>query len=84
MQQTMPVNWSAKLTRTLTLTNGDKLVTLEDARRVVLAYLINEVEHFDLANAMRFLLTAAETGRVADRKAATEEVAIVLRARGVY
>jgi hypothetical protein len=84
MQQTEPVNWSAKLTQSLTLTNGEKLVTLEDARRVVLAYLTTEVEHFDLANAMRFLLIAAETGRVADRKAATEQVAIVLRERGVY
>jgi hypothetical protein len=84
MQRTKPVNWSVKLTRSLTLTNGEELVTLEDARRVVLAYLTTEVEHFDLANAMRFLLIAAETGRVPDRKAATEQVAIVLRARGVY
>ena len=34
-----PVDWSAKLTRTLTLKNGDTLVTLEDARRVVLAQM---------------------------------------------
>jgi hypothetical protein len=29
-------NWSAKLTRSLTLESGDKLVTLADARRMVL------------------------------------------------
>jgi hypothetical protein len=77
------VDWSAKLTRSLTLKNGDKLVTLEDARRVVLAHLTTEVKDFDLANAMRVLLIAAETGSVADRKAATDQVAIVLRARGL-
>jgi hypothetical protein len=48
-----PVNWSAKLTRTLTLKDGTKLVTLEDARRVVLAHLTTEVEAHALSNAMR-------------------------------
>jgi hypothetical protein len=79
----VPVNWSASLTRSLTLKNGDTLVTLEDARRLVLAHLVTEVEDHALSNAMRLLLIAAETGAYADRKAATDQVAIVLRWRNV-
>jgi hypothetical protein len=73
-------NWSAKLTQSLTLKDGNKLVTLEDARRVVLAHLVTEIEYFDLTRAMELLLTAAETGSVADRKAATDHVVTVLTA----
>jgi len=78
-----PVNWSAQLSRPLTLKDGTKLVTLEDARRAALAHLVTEIEDFDLTGAMQLLLTAAETGSVADRKAATDQVAITLRARAV-
>jgi hypothetical protein len=75
--------WSAKLTRSVALTNADKLVTLADARRVVLDRLTIEVEDFELTQAMRLLLTAADTGRFADRDAATNQVGIVLRWRGI-
>ena len=79
-----PVNWSAKLARSLTLKNGDVLVTLEDARRLMLAHLVTEVEDHALSNAMRLLLKAAETGSSADRKAATDQVALVLRWRAEF
>jgi hypothetical protein len=83
--RTWPVNWSAKLSRTLTLKDGTKLVTLDVARREVLAYLVTEVENFELTRSMQLLLAAAETGRSADRKAATDQVAIVLQAaQGSY
>ena len=72
-------DWSVKLTRPLTLKNGDKLVTLADARRVVLAHLTTEVENHELIHAMRLLLTAAETGSFAHRTAATNQVAMMLR-----
>jgi hypothetical protein len=72
--RTWPVNWSAKLTRRLTLQNGKKLVTLDDARREVLAHMVTEVEDFDLTRAMQLLLAAAETGSAADRKAATNQL----------
>jgi hypothetical protein len=75
------LDWSVKLTRSLTLKTGDKLVTLADARRVVLAHLTTEVEDLALTHAMRLLWTAAETGSFAHRKAATDQVAIVLRRR---
>jgi hypothetical protein len=45
--RTWPVNWSAKLTRRLTLQNGKKLVTLDDARREVLAHMVTEVDDFE-------------------------------------
>ena len=77
-------DWSAKLTRSLTLKKGNALVTLADARRVVLAHMATDVEDFALIHALRLLLVAADTGSLADRKAATEQVAIVLRARAVY
>jgi hypothetical protein len=68
----------------LTLRNGKKLVTLEDVRRVLLTHLVMEVEHHALGNAMRLLLIAAETGISADRKAATDQVALVLRSRAAH
>jgi hypothetical protein len=77
-------DWSSKLTPSLILKGGDKLATLGDARRVVLAHLTTEVEDFDLTHAMRLLLTAAQTGCSADRKAATDQVAMVLRWLAVY
>ena len=68
----------------MTLQNGKKLVTLDDARREVLAHMVTEVDDFELTRAMQLLLAAAETGRSADRKAATDQVAIVLQAAGSY
>jgi hypothetical protein len=78
-----PADWSAKLTRSLTLKDGDKLVTLADARRVVLAHLTTVVEDTALTPAMRLLL-AATTCSFADRNAAADQVAILLSARAVY
>ena len=72
-------NWSAKLTRPLILKDGTKLVTLEHARRVLLAHLVAEVEDHESGSALRLLLIAAETGTLAARRAATDEVANVLR-----
>jgi hypothetical protein len=77
-------DWSVKLTRWLPLKNGDTLVTLADARRVVLAHLMIEVDDSALTHAMRLLLAAAETGTLADRKAATDQVVLVLKWRGIY
>ena len=37
-------NWSTKLTRSLTLKDGTKLVTLADARDLLRQYLSTEVE----------------------------------------
>jgi hypothetical protein len=67
----------------LTLESGDKLVTLADARRVVLEHLGSEVEDLELSHAMRLLLAADLTRRSADRKAATDQVAPALKVRPV-
>jgi hypothetical protein len=71
----------------LTLERGDKLVTLADARRVVLEHLgsevEDEVEDLELSHAMRLLLAADLTRRSADRKAATDQVAPALKVRPV-
>jgi hypothetical protein len=66
----------------LTLESGDKLVTLADARRVALEHLGSEVEDLELSHAMGLLL-AGLTGRSADRKAATDQVAAALKVRPV-
>jgi hypothetical protein len=76
--------WSAKLTRSLTLKDGAKLVTLADARVVMIRYFETVIESRAVALAIERPLKAAETGSFADRKAATDQVAIVLRARAVY
>jgi hypothetical protein len=47
--------WSAKLTRPLTLESGKKLITLDDARREVLAHMVTEVEDFEFTRAMKLL-----------------------------
>ena len=80
----LSADWSVKLARPLTLKDGTTLVTLEDARRLVLAHLVAEVEDHELSNAMRLLLRAAERGSPAARKAANDQVATVLRWRAVY
>ncbi len=77
-------DWSAKLTRSLTLKSGDKLVTLADARALMIRYFETVTHSAAVALAIERLLKAAETGAFADRKAATDQVAIVLRARAVY
>jgi hypothetical protein len=75
-------DWSAKLTRSLK--SGDKLVTLADARACMIRYFSTVIESRAVALAIERLLKAAETGTFTDRKAATDQVAIVLRARAVY
>jgi hypothetical protein len=77
-------DWSAKLTRSLTLKDGAKLVTLADARAVLLKYLTTEIEDPAVGQTIGLLLAAAKTGSFADRKAATDQVASVLRWRAVY
>ena len=67
-------DWSVKLTRSLTLKDGTKLVTLADARDVLRQYLSTKVEDGALGQALRLLLIAAKTGSLANREAATDQV----------
>jgi hypothetical protein len=73
-------DWSAKLTSSLVLKDGTKLVTLADARGALLIrYFERGIESAAVAQAIERLLTAAETGSFTDREAATDQVEIVLR-----
>jgi hypothetical protein len=78
------LDWSAKLSRSFTLKNGDKIVTLADARAVMIRYFKPVMESQSVGIAMERLLQAAETGAFADCNEATDQVEIVLRARAVY
>ena len=83
---TMPAGesgWMKPLTRTLTLKSGQRLATLLDAANL-LAERFQTVRRNDpLEHAIRLLLRAAETGAREDRKAATEQIALVLQLNGV-
>ena len=72
-------HWSSELTHSLTLKDGTKLVTLADAQTCLIRHLWPR-RGGALATdpAMELIRKAAETGAYADRKAATDQVAIVL------
>jgi hypothetical protein len=74
-------DWSAKLTRSLTLKDGSKLVTLSDARECLLTHFSTTTKNDALAHAIELMMKAAETGTIPDRKAATDQVATVLAQR---
>jgi hypothetical protein len=80
-------HWSAELTYSLTLKAGTKLVTLADAHLCLIRYgtvrFPRGIAH-GTDRAIELVRKAAETGAYADRKAATDQVAIVLRWRAVY
>ena len=78
-----PSNFQRNLTRTITLRDGNKLVTLRDAANVLL-YVLGTVSTQSSAldhASRRLLLTAAESGKRSDIAAATDQVERVLRAR---
>ena len=66
----------------IVLTNGRKLVTLHDARAVLLDLFgsVNARSRF-LDHVIRLLLTAAETGKRADIAEATDQLVHLLRGR---
>ena len=70
------VDWSRPLTRTLALKSGEQLRTLHDAASLLSKRLGHSAA---LEHATAGLLRAAETGTKADRKAATNQVAIILQ-----
>jgi hypothetical protein len=76
--------WSAPLTRSLTLKDGTKLVTLADARAILIEHFASVSQSDSVARAIELTLKAADSGAFEDRKAATDQVAIVLRGRRLY
>ena len=79
LKKALRTNYQRKLARPLTLADGTQLVTLRDAANGLLDAA--NVRSGGLDNAIRLLLTAAETRKGADVTAATDAVERVLRAR---
>jgi hypothetical protein len=66
--------WNDKLSRPLALKDGKRLLTLKDARSVLLDYFANVIHSEPLAYAGGLLIKAAETGDRADIEAATDQI----------
>ena len=73
------VDWTQPLTRTLILKSGERLRTLHDAAELTTRRFGTVTRDAPLKHAIWLMLRAAETGARADRKAATDQVALVLR-----
>ena len=83
MSTALAPTWSARLSQPITLKNGAELRTLADARTCLIENFSNVTRSHALAHAVELLLTAAETRSPKDREAATGQVRIVLRSRGL-
>ena len=75
----MAVDWNRPLTHVLTLKSGERLRTLPDAAELFSRRFGSVTQSASLKHAIACLLRAVETGTKADRKAATDQVAVVLR-----
>ena len=72
--------WTQPLARVLILKSGVRVAMLHDAGQVFLRAFGNVSPHdAPIAHALTLMMRAAETGKRADREAATEQVAVVLR-----
>ena len=70
------------LARTITLANGQKLKSLDDARTMLLDVFGSVNTRWGaLDHAIRLLLLAAQTGKRADIESATDQIERVLRDR---
>jgi hypothetical protein len=72
-------NYDRKLSRTLTLRDGTKLVTLHDAANLLTAQFGTVTRWPALEHAIEQLMQAATTGKREDIKAVTDQLIIVLR-----
>jgi len=70
--------WSKPLSRRLKLRDGRELSTLAEAAAVVAEDFGTVTNNAILEHAVELLLRAAETGRTADRREATEQVQTLL------
>ena len=75
-------NFKRNLARTITLANGRKLKSLDDARTVILDVFGSvNARSGALDHAILLLLLAAQTGKRADIESATDQIERVLRDR---
>lgn len=75
--------WSARLTRPIRLKDDTVLLTLSDARDCLLQNFSTTTQNDALAHAVVLLMKAADKKTRKDRAAATEQVELVLRGRGL-
>jgi hypothetical protein len=73
------VDWTRPLTHVLILKTGERLRMLHDAADLITRRFGSVTKSAPLEHAIVLLLGAAEIGTRADRKAATDQVAYVLR-----
>ena len=73
------MDWGQPLTRTLVLKSGAQLRTLHDAAEAFLRAFGNVNHDAPVAHGIELMMQVAETGTREDRKAATDQVALVLR-----
>jgi len=73
------VDWNQPLSRVLILKTGERLRTLHDAAELFTRRFGSVTKSAPLEHAIGLMLRAAETGTRADRKAATDQVALVSR-----
>jgi hypothetical protein len=76
--------WSLKLARPLTLEDQTQLATLADARAVVVKHLTKRVDDAALTQVLKLLLIAARSGTLSDRKAATDQLEMVLKSQVLH
>jgi hypothetical protein len=77
-----PPHWDAPLSRVLT-PRGAQLSTLREAGQFLSERFSNVTHDASLKRAIELLMRAAESGEAKDRKAATDQVVLVLLSRGL-
>ena len=73
------VDWIQPPTRVFILKTGERLRTLHDAAELIARRFGTVTRSAPLEHAIGLMLRAVETGTRADRKAATDQVALVSR-----
>jgi hypothetical protein len=78
-------NWTRELTKPITLIDGTELITLGDASKFVLERLsgLSGLRSQSLTHVVELLVIAAQSGTLADRKVATDQVCIVLSSKAL-
>ena len=76
-------DWNRPLARALALRSGEQLLTLREAADYLTHASQSAHDLAPLQQAIAFLFQAAQSGAEADRKAATDQVALMLKQKGL-
>lgn len=77
------MDWDQPLTRVIVLKSGAKLRTLHDAAEAFLRAFGNVNHDVAVEHAITLMMEAAKNGDDVDRKAATDQIALVLRLKAL-